>query len=135
MRISYRVKSIGSVTMNLVQKVTCGHWKQWSIRVLHGGDRMKVAASDYDGTLFRQDNIAAEDMWLGIHKWREAGHLFGVVTGTGLRYAGTTAYGTMAYRLIMPCAIMAALSAARMGAFYGRARIATALLCRQILLR
>lgn len=41
---------------------------------------MKVAASDYDGTLFRQNNISEEDI-IGIHKWREAGHLFGVVTG------------------------------------------------------
>ena len=41
---------------------------------------MKVAASDYDGTLFRQDEIAAVDV-AGIRKWRAAGHLFGVVTG------------------------------------------------------
>src|SRR5574344_1098044 len=45
-----------------------------------GDDLMKVAASDYDGTLFRQNNISEEDI-IGIHKWREAGHLFGVVTG------------------------------------------------------
>lgn len=41
---------------------------------------MKIAASDYDGTLFRNDTIAAADAQ-GVHRWREAGHLFGVVTG------------------------------------------------------
>lgn len=41
---------------------------------------MKVAASDYDGTLFRQDKIAAEDAE-GVRRWRAAGNKFGVVTG------------------------------------------------------
>ena len=41
---------------------------------------MKVAASDYDGTLFRQNQISETDI-SGIRKWRKAGHLFGVVTG------------------------------------------------------
>lgn len=41
---------------------------------------MKVAASDYDGTLFRQDRIAKSDAE-AIKKWREAGHKFGVVSG------------------------------------------------------
>lgn len=41
---------------------------------------MKVAASDYDGTLFRQQTIAAEDVE-GVRRWREAGHKFGVVSG------------------------------------------------------
>ena len=41
---------------------------------------MKIAASDYDGTLFRNDEIAAEDA-RGVHAWRAAGHKFGVVTG------------------------------------------------------
>ena len=41
---------------------------------------MKIAASDYDGTLFRQKTIAAEDVD-GVRQWRAAGHKFGVVTG------------------------------------------------------
>lgn len=41
---------------------------------------MKVAASDYDGTLFREDRIAKSDAE-AIKKWREAGHKFGVVSG------------------------------------------------------
>lgn len=41
---------------------------------------MKIGASDYDGTLFRQRTIAAEDV-AGVKKWRAAGHKFGVVSG------------------------------------------------------
>ena len=41
---------------------------------------MKIGASDYDGTLFRQQTIAAEDVE-GVRKWRAAGHKFGVVSG------------------------------------------------------
>ncbi len=41
---------------------------------------MKVASSDYDGTLFRQDVIAKSDAE-AIRKWREAGHKFGMVSG------------------------------------------------------
>lgn len=41
---------------------------------------MKVAASDYDGTLFRQRTIAQADVD-GITAWRRAGHKFGVVSG------------------------------------------------------
>ena len=41
---------------------------------------MKVAASDYDGTLFRQQTIAEEDVQ-GVRDWRRAGHKFGVVSG------------------------------------------------------
>ena len=41
---------------------------------------MKIGASDYDGTLFRQQTIAAEDVD-GVKKWRAAGHKFGVVSG------------------------------------------------------
>ena len=41
---------------------------------------MKVAASDYDGTLFREDRIAKSDAE-AIRKWREVGHKFGVVSG------------------------------------------------------
>lgn len=41
---------------------------------------LKVAASDYDGTLFRGDIITARDAE-AIRKWRAAGHKFGVVSG------------------------------------------------------
>ncbi len=41
---------------------------------------MKIAASDYDGTLFRNDTITAADAQ-SVQRWREAGHKFGVVTG------------------------------------------------------
>ena len=41
---------------------------------------MKIAASDYDGTLFRDEKISAEDV-AGVNKWRDAGNKFGVVSG------------------------------------------------------
>ena len=41
---------------------------------------MKVAASDYDGTLLRGGKIDAETKE-GIARWRAAGHKFGVVSG------------------------------------------------------
>ena len=41
---------------------------------------MKIGASDYDGTLFRQQTIAREDVE-GVKKWRAAGNKFGVVSG------------------------------------------------------
>ena len=41
---------------------------------------LKVAASDYDGTLFRDDIITAEDAE-AVRQWRAAGHKFGVVSG------------------------------------------------------
>ena len=41
---------------------------------------MKIAASDYDGTLFRNEVIAKADVE-GIRRWRAAGNKFGVVTG------------------------------------------------------
>ena len=41
---------------------------------------MKIGASDYDGTLFRQNRIAAEDV-AGVKAWRQAGNKFGVVSG------------------------------------------------------
>ena len=41
---------------------------------------MKIGASDYDGTLFRGQTIAAEDV-AGVRAWRAAGHKFGVVSG------------------------------------------------------
>lgn len=41
---------------------------------------MKIAASDYDGTLFLNDEISAADVD-GVNKWTAAGNKFGVVTG------------------------------------------------------
>lgn len=40
----------------------------------------KVAASDFDGTLFRKQKISAED-FDAIKNWRVAGNKFGIVTG------------------------------------------------------
>lgn len=40
----------------------------------------KVAASDFDGTLFREMKISAEDM-TAIKSWQAAGNKFGIVTG------------------------------------------------------
>ena len=41
---------------------------------------MKLAASDYDGTLCQADHISRENI-AGIAAWRAAGHAFGVITG------------------------------------------------------
>lgn len=41
---------------------------------------LKIAASDYDGTLFRDDIITARDAE-AIRRWRAANHKFGVVSG------------------------------------------------------
>ena len=41
---------------------------------------MKIAASDYDGTLFRNEEISVADVE-GISRWRAEGNKFGVVTG------------------------------------------------------
>ena len=41
---------------------------------------MKIAASDYDGTLYQQETICRENIE-AIRKWRDAGGKFGVVTG------------------------------------------------------
>lgn len=41
---------------------------------------MKVAASDFDGTLFIENGICSENVE-GIRQWRAAGNKFGVVTG------------------------------------------------------
>ena len=41
---------------------------------------MKVAASDYDGTLFRNGTISDETVQ-GVHDWRAAGNKFGMVSG------------------------------------------------------
>ncbi len=43
----------------------------------------KVAASDFDGTLFRELKISAED-FAAIKNWRAAGNAFGIVTGRAL---------------------------------------------------
>lgn len=40
----------------------------------------KVAASDFDGTLFRGEKISDEDL-TAIKNWRAAGNKFGIVTG------------------------------------------------------
>lgn len=44
---------------------------------------MKIAASDYDGTLFRRGSVSREDL-KAIEAWREKGHLFGLATGRDL---------------------------------------------------
>lgn len=41
---------------------------------------MKIAASDYDGTLFRNGTISKESIE-GVHAWRAAGNKFGMVSG------------------------------------------------------
>lgn len=45
-----------------------------------GEKAMKLAASDFDGTLFKEGTISSEDA-LAISRWRSAGHKFGVITG------------------------------------------------------
>ncbi len=44
---------------------------------------MKLAASDYDGTLFRHNRVSKADL-KAIRIWRKAGHLFGLATGRDL---------------------------------------------------
>lgn len=44
---------------------------------------MKIAASDYDGTLFRRGGVSREDL-AAIRAWREEGNLFGLATGRDL---------------------------------------------------
>ena len=41
---------------------------------------MKIAASDYDGTLYRRGTISAETIE-GVRAWRAAGNKFGMVSG------------------------------------------------------
>ncbi len=41
---------------------------------------MKIAASDFDGTLYRNGTVSEEEID-AINKWREKGNLFGVITG------------------------------------------------------
>ena len=41
---------------------------------------MKIAASDYDGTLFRNGTISNETVE-GVRLWRAAGNKFGMVSG------------------------------------------------------
>ena len=43
----------------------------------------KVAASDFDGTLYRNEKISASDI-AAINAWRKAGNKFGIVTGRPL---------------------------------------------------
>lgn len=48
---------------------------------------MKIAASDFDGTLFHKETgISREDLQ-AIRKWQAAGHKFGLVTGRNLHLA------------------------------------------------
>lgn len=70
---------------------------------------LKVAASDYDGTLFRDDIITAFDAD-AVRQWRAAGHKFGVVSGRdhGMLWPQLVHYG-IEYDYLP--AIMAALSA------------------------
>lgn len=44
---------------------------------------MKIAACDYDGTLFRHGQVSREDME-AITAWRERGYFFGLATGRDL---------------------------------------------------
>lgn len=55
---------------------------------------MAIAASDYDGTLFREDKVAEADA-AAIGRWRAAGHKFGVVSGRdyGMLAPQLTHYG------------------------------------------
>lgn len=41
---------------------------------------MKIAASDFDGTLYRNGDVTREEIE-AINKWRASGNLFGVITG------------------------------------------------------
>lgn len=41
---------------------------------------IKVAASDFDGTIFREQQISAEDLE-SVRNWRLSGNKFGIVTG------------------------------------------------------
>lgn len=47
------------------------------------GDRMKILASDYDGTL-RVNEQVTQEVLNAIHKFRSAGNLFGIVTGRSM---------------------------------------------------
>ena len=51
-------------------------------RVLLKGESMKIAACDFDGTLYRNGSISTGDLEAIAH-WRRAGHAFGIVTGRG----------------------------------------------------
>ena len=46
----------------------------------HFPSPLKLVASDFDGTLFRERNISAEDL-AAIKSWQAAGNKFGIVTG------------------------------------------------------
>lgn len=49
---------------------------------------MKIAACDYDGTLFRHGRVSREDLE-AIEAWRGNGHLFGLATGRDLNLTRT----------------------------------------------
>ena len=56
----------------------------------------KLAASDYDGTLFRNETISSDDV-KGVHAWRKAGHKFGVVSGRDLGFMLTARLGGVVF--------------------------------------
>ena len=43
---------------------------------------MKIAACDFDGTLYREGGVSADDL-AAIGEWRRGGNVFGIVTGRG----------------------------------------------------
>ncbi|WP_196596121.1 HAD-IIB family hydrolase [Pectinatus frisingensis] len=45
---------------------------------------MKIAASDFDGTLYRKNQKVTMENLAAIAHWRAAGNLFGIATGRGL---------------------------------------------------
>ena len=46
---------------------------------------MKLVASDFDGTLYRNGTVTEEEKQ-AISQWRKNGNLFGVVTGRNYRF-------------------------------------------------
>ena len=51
-----------------------------AIYELQKKNSLKVAASDFDGTIYRGEKISAEDL-VAVRNWRAAGNKFGIVTG------------------------------------------------------
>lgn len=47
-----------------------------------GACKVRILASDYDGTLRREDRVSAEDLQ-AIGRWRSAGNRFGLISGRG----------------------------------------------------
>lgn len=57
---------------------------------------MKIAASDFDGTISFYEKGIPEENLNAIHEWQEAGHKFGLVTGRNL---GLARHGLEGYDL------------------------------------